>query len=100
MGEEILLYTRLKAKLKNPDILTKSLRADYEHRGHVDIVEIPDDKTVFVTTGCGWNRVAISNLIPIYDPDIETTLVHKKRELETLEKEIRDIENFINKKMQ
>lgn len=93
----MLLYKGLKVKIKEPAILTGTLKADYERAGYVMINEIRDEQTVFVSMGGACNSISVAQLIPIPDTDILSVLEKKEKELKALEREIRDIKNFINK---
>lgn len=97
----MLLYSGMKVKLKDASILVGSLATTYESRGYLFVNQGDcNESTSILVSDCAnggvCNSVKLSNLIPVYDADILSVLESKEKELKTLEREIKDIKNFIN----
>lgn len=97
----ILFYTGIKVKLKNERCIHGSLLNDYKRLGYLFVSRILDNGNVFLSNSPhgGLNITASDDmLIPIYDENILDILDRKKEESRNLDKEIRDIRNFINER--
>ena len=97
----MLLYAGIKVKLKNEDSVYGSLRNDYKRLGYLFVSQIFENGNVFLSNNPhgGLNISANKDaLIPLYDENILNVLNRKREEFYSLNKEIKDIENFINER--
>lgn len=98
---KLLIYTGIKVKLKNENCIYGSLLNFYQERGYVYVNHIFENGNVFLSDsphGCLSISASSDVLIPIYDGNILNILNKKKEEFYNLDKEIKDIEKFINEK--
>lgn len=97
----MLIYTGLKVKLKDENMLFGHLLNEYKKQGCLFVTEILNSNEVSLSrtpTG-GLSIVAYTdNIIPIYNDDILSVLKSKQKILKNIEKEVRDIKDFINEK--
>ena len=97
----MLFYTGLKVKVKNENVLYGYLLNEYKRLGYLVISQIFENGNVFLSNNPNGGLSISMNtnaLIPIYDENILTVLQRKKDEFYNLEREINDIENFINER--
>ena len=97
----MLLYTGLKVKVKNENGIYGHLQNEYKRLGYLFVSQIFDNGNVFLSDNPKGGLNANMNadaLIPIYDDNILSVLHRKKDEFYNLEREINDIENFINER--
>ena len=94
---EDLCYVGMKVKVVNVENkLYGSLLDDYNALGYIKITDIFENGNVRLSNGDIWINFPKSDLIPIMDEDILTILDRKIKESKRIDKEIRDIKDFIN----
>ena len=94
---EDLCYVGMKVKVVNVENkLYGSLLDDYNALGYIKITNIFENGNVQLSNGDLWINYHKSDLIPIVDENILNVLDRKIKESKRIDKEIRDIKDFIN----
>lgn len=94
-----MIYTGIKVKLKNENCVHGTLLTFYKEKGYLFVSHIFENGNVFLSDnphGCLSISANSNMLIPIYDENILTVLKSKREEFYTLDREIKNIEEFIN----
>ena len=94
---EDLCYVGMKVKVVNVENkLYGSLLDDYNALGYIKITDIFENGDVWLSNGGLRINYHKSDLIPIVEKDILNVLDRKIKESKRIDKEIRDIKDFIN----
>ena len=94
---EDLCYVGMKVKIIDAEAkLYGTLLDEYNALGYIKIVDIFENGNVRLSNGELWINYHKSDLIPIVDENILTVLDRKIKESKRIDKEIRDIKDFIN----
>lgn len=96
-----MIYTGIKVKLKNENSVHGSLLRFYQDKGYLYVSHIFENNNIWLSdTPHGGINISSNRelIIPIYDENILTVLKNKREEFYMLDREIRDIEEFINNK--
>ena len=94
---EDFCYVGMKVKVINAgSMLYGDLLDEYNALGYIEITDIFENGNVRLSNGDLWINYHKSDLIPIVDENILTVLDRKIKESKRIDKEIRDIKDFIN----
>ena len=94
---EDLCYVGMKVKVVNVEArLYGTLLDEYNALGYIEITDIFENGNVRLSNGDLWINYHKSDLIPIVDENILNVLDRKIKESKRIDKEIRDIKDFIN----
>ena len=94
---EDLCYVGMKVKVVNVEArLYGTLLDEYNALGYIEITDIFENGNVRLSNGDLWINYHKSDLIPIMDENILNVLDRKIKESKRIDKEIRDIKDFIN----
>ena len=94
---EDLCYVGMKVKVINAEsMLYGDLLDEYNALGYIEITDIFENGNVRLSNGELWINCHKSNLIPIVEENILNVLDRKIKESKRIDKEIRDIKDFIN----